>query len=74
MKATAHIKIEFSPGDEIEEAFTEAIRLAKQLQVTVEFKFNGITCIARANGDPKKGVRSYEDTILEDQPLKMAFS
>ena len=71
------IKIKFSIDTEIEEAFTEAIRLAKFLQVNIEFKFNNIytpvTCMADWNGIVAIGVaRYYAAAELKDPPIVWA--
>lgn len=61
--ATATIKLEFSAGDDIEGAFEEAIRIASILKVWVEFKFNGVTCLANNLSTVENGVKAYHDTL-----------
>lgn len=64
---TATIKIEFSTGTTILDAFTEAVRLANLLNVFVEFEFNDVTCLASPGGDPIVGINAYynADTLKE---------
>lgn len=56
---SAILKIEVTPGTDIETAFSEAIRLAKALSCTIEFKFNGITCFGYSEGKVENGVKNY---------------
>lgn len=74
MTTEAIIEVRFTPGDSIEEAFSEAIRLAKALGVWVEFKFNGITCMARPGGEVLKGVESYQREIKKENGRQTAFA
>jgi hypothetical protein len=53
------IKLEFSAGDDIKGAFSEAIRIAKQLNCFTEFNFNGVTCLAHPKGIAEEGVSMY---------------
>lgn len=57
--ATATVKLEFNAGDDIKDAFTEAIRISKQLNCYTEFNFNGVTCLAHPEGFADKGVAMY---------------
>lgn len=57
------IKMEFTCGENIEKAFSEAIRVAKILNVWIEFNFNGVPCIANAKGSVEKGVDAYKIEI-----------
>ena len=59
----ATIKIELSPGTSIEDAYTEAIRLANLLNVFIDFDFNGVYCISHPGGDPKVGVKHYHRVL-----------
>lgn len=71
----ATIKLEFNPGDSIEEAFSEAIRIATILNVWVEFNFNGVTCITNSKGNIDKGIESYHAELKkEDYKSKVAFA
>ena len=71
---SATIKIEFMAGDMIEKAFSEAISLAKKLDIWVEFKFNDVTCIAGKNGTVDVGVKSYHAAMRNKEGSKVAFS
>lgn len=72
--AKATIKLEFNAGDNIEGAFKEAIRLATSLGVWCEFNFNGVTCLANANGEVEKGVEAYHCEIKKKDGRRMAFA
>ncbi len=74
MGAKATIKIEFQPGNDIESAFKEAIRLANTLGVWCEFNFNGVTCLANGSGDFEKGVESYLSEIKNKNGTKIAVA
>jgi hypothetical protein len=73
-KATATLKISFSAGDCIEGAFEESIRLAKLLNIWVEFNFNGVTCISGQNGVVQTGIDSYRSELSRKDSSKVAFS
>ena len=49
----------FNVGDDINGVFTEAIRIAKQLNCSTEFDINGVTCLAHPEGFADKGVAMY---------------
>lgn len=66
------LKVDVLAGTDIEIAFIEAASLAYKTGVTIEFRFNGVTCFARGNGDPKKGAKSYHEALKEDFQYKFA--
>ncbi len=68
----ATIKVDFNAGDNIESAFTEAIRLAKILNVVIEFKFNDVTCLAFKNGNALHGVEQYRKVLSYKKQYKLA--
>ena len=71
----ATMKIEFNcAGTNLEAAFTEAIRLAKLLNVWITFDFNDIECHADANGSVTKGVDAYRQALDGKLKYKMAFA
>lgn len=72
MGAIATLKIEFTCGDMIRDAFKEAIRLAGILNVYIEFEFNGITCVCNKNTFIDDAVKSYNQSI--DCNSKIAFA
>jgi len=72
--AKASIKVEFCAGDNIEGAFSEAIRISKLLGVFVEFYFNGVNCLASENGDVSKGVEAYHRAIKSQDQYKHAVA
>jgi hypothetical protein len=59
----AILTIRFMPGDDIYEAFLEAIELAKITNVLIEFNFNGVDCIVNKYSSAKKGVNDYHETL-----------
>lgn len=72
MKST--LKISFSPGDNIEDAFSEGIRIARILWVLVEFDFNGVKCWAHPVGNIETGVLNYHKAMKESGNFKYAHS
>lgn len=72
MSAIATLKIEFTPGDTIEEAYQEAIRLATLLNIYVMFRFNDVECLATKNGDYRKGVDSFYRELKSGKRYKMS--
>jgi len=70
----ATIKLEFSAVDTINEAYSEAIRIANLLNVAVEFDFNGVTCWANSKSDIKKGVSAYHIELRKDKGFKFAVA
>ena len=57
------ITVEISPGTSIETAFNQAKALAKKLDISVKFKFNGVSCLAFAKGTTEKGVASWNKAM-----------
>ena len=72
--ARATIKLEFNAGDDIKGAFTEAIRIAKQLNCFAEFDFNGVTCLAHPEGFADEGVAMYHRQIIQDSKYRIAVT
>lgn len=72
----AKITIEISPGTKIDDAFCEALRLAKLLKVRIGFRFNGVSCAIGPEGSISKGVREWNEALKGETPkgrLKLAF-
>lgn len=69
---SASLKIEVSPGDDILTSFEEATRLANKLDVTIEFRFNDVTCLAFPGGSPEKGYRGYHLTLERKDKYPLA--
>lgn len=59
------IEIKITPGTEIDDAFALAIRVAKILgdNITVEFKFNDVTCFGYARGSIDTGCKNYRNAL-----------
>jgi hypothetical protein len=72
--ARATIKLEFNAGDHIKDAFTEAIRIAKQLNCSAKFDFNGVTCLAHPEGLANKGVAMYNRQLKQDSKYRLAVA
>jgi hypothetical protein len=68
------IKMEFTCGENIEKAFSEAIRIAKILNVWIEFDFNGINCLANSNGSVENGITSYRNELKKKGDSLTAFA
>lgn len=66
------LKVEFTSGDIIANAFAEAVAIATKLDVCVEFKFNDVTCIAFPGGDWEAGAKMYHDRISHKYPVAIA--
>lgn len=68
------IKVKVSPGARIEDTFLDACKLASQLQVSVDFNFNDVTCIAYPYGDYIKGIEEYNKAIVPTDKIKVAVA
>jgi sugar/nucleoside kinase (ribokinase family) len=66
------IKVEASPGSEIEETFEEAIGIAKKLNCRVKFDFNGVKCIASPKGNAQRGADRYSEALQSEDSHKCA--
>jgi len=63
------LKLEAEPGSSIDRCFIKACALANQLNIDVEFKFNGVTCIALINGNPETGIDTYRIKVNSKVPI-----
>jgi hypothetical protein len=70
----ATIKVEIIIGTTIETAFEESIRLAKLLNVWIEFNFNDVNCIAKSSSNKQLGVENYRKAIRDDSEYKFAIA
>lgn len=68
------IKVEGMAGMSIEEAFRESIRIAKKLNCSIDFDFNGVKCSAIPNGSIDVGVKNYHREIKSTNSFKYATS
>ncbi|MDF2931231.1 MAG: hypothetical protein K0R36_562 [Chryseobacterium sp.] len=50
---------EVPPGESVERAFEETIRISKILNCKVRFIFNDLECISHPNGSSTKGRDNY---------------
>ena len=60
---TLIITTEVIPGSNIEMALIEAVRLAKLLNVGVQFNFNGVMCYINSTSNVSIGVDCYHDAL-----------
>ena len=68
------IKVEVDPGSDIKQAAKDAMNLANKLNVTIDFLFNGVTCLAIPGGDDKNIPINYFKAIGSKSPYKFATS
>lgn len=68
------LNVEFSPGEDITDAFQEAVSLSDKLMVCIDFKFNNVVCMVKPFGSVRKGVESYHEAIKSDSQYKFAKS
>lgn len=72
--AIATIELEFNAGADINDAFTEAIRIAKLLNCNVTFDFNGVMCLAHPEGIADEGIAMYHRYVKNDSTYKVAVT
>jgi len=53
------IKLGVDPGEDLDHVIAAAVRIARHLDVTVRFKFNGTKCYAMPYDDAEYVVRRY---------------
>jgi len=58
--------VEAEPGEDIEHACTEALRIAQHVDMTVIFDFNGVSMCVRPDRNVKEMVASYRKAISRD--------
>jgi hypothetical protein len=74
MQTNLSILVEVSAGTDIETAAEECMRLANKLNVIVDFKFNGVTCMAIPGGDYKNIPINYFEAQESKSVYKLASS
>jgi hypothetical protein len=72
MKTSCSITLNFDPGNDITDAFEDAVTMANKLGCVIDFKFNDCTCIAYPNSDPKEGVDGYHFSISSKYPIAIS--
>ena len=70
--SSAHLKIEFLAGTDINDACYEAARLANMLGLTVDFNFNGVTVMAKQGIDPQELVELWAVELRSEHQIKIA--
>ena len=68
------IKAEAQPGENIENAFREAIELSKKLDCYIDVDFNGVSCSTSKLGSIKQGVERYHAALKESTAFKVAIA
>lgn len=68
------IHVQADPGTLIDDAFSEAVDLANRVRVDIEFKFNGVTCIAKVDGSAETGVKEFHEAMQSKMQYKFAFA
>lgn len=66
-----HIELQGDPGETIYKASAQAVRIAGILSMTVHFKFNDVTVIAKQHADPKMLERLYMQEVSSDRVYKV---
>lgn len=71
-----HLTVEVSGGTSIENASMDAQRVATQLGVNVEFKFNDVTCWASPDGDYMLLAKrqQFEQSRKLERPMDWRFA
>ena len=67
-----YLNLEATPGADIEWCCQEAIKISKQLDIAVNFKFNGVVVGARPYDVAEKIVRAYHKALNSDHSFKVA--
>jgi hypothetical protein len=70
--ARATLKIEFSAGTNIEDAFAEAICIASILGCYTTFMFNDVRCLASPEGLTTNGTKAYYESLKMDATNRFA--
>jgi hypothetical protein len=66
------IKAEVTAGQDIMDASKEAISVADQLGIGVDFEFNGVTCLAFPGDSPRSLADAFRKELNSDHRYKIA--
>lgn len=66
------LTVEVSAGTDIKSACVDAVEVAKKLNVSVWFVFNGVKCLADARTDPQRLEHAWNDALLSNHTHKVA--
>jgi hypothetical protein len=69
-----NLKLEADLGQEITDAFQEAIEFSNRIQFAVQFTFNGVTCFVKPGGSVRKGVEEWNEALASKSQYKFARS
>lgn len=72
--SSLYIKVEVSPGTEINRACEDAVALARRMRIGVDFSFNGITCLAHHDTHPGELSSAWHKAIKSDSKHKIAVA
>jgi len=64
--------VKAEPGEDIEHACKEALRIARHLDMTVFFDFNCVSMCARVDRNVAEMVEAYHQAISRDSRIKVA--
>lgn len=64
--------VEAEPGEDIKHACEEALRIARHMDMTVFFDFNGVSMCARVDRNVTEMVEAYHKAISRDSRIKVA--
>ena len=67
-----HLTVEALAGSDISETCREAVSLANHLRLTVDFKFNGVTVMAKPGVDPKALTEAWREALNSKYDHKFA--
>jgi hypothetical protein len=63
MRTSLYLKVEAQPGCSIQSALKDTAYIAKLLNVTVEFDFNGVKCLINPNADVELAEARWNDML-----------
>lgn len=66
------ITADILPATDVLVAAREAIDLADRIAVTIEYNFNGVTCLAVPGDDPEALAKNCMDMMSSKTPVKIA--
>jgi hypothetical protein len=66
---SATLTIQFDPGDNIANAFYEAVQVSKRIGICVQFEFNDTLCIVYPHSNYKDGEDLYHRVQKEKHKL-----
>jgi len=71
MRTSLYLKVEAQPGSTIQNALKDALHIADLLLTTVEFDFNGVTCLIKPNADIELAEARWNDMLGSKREYKI---